>query len=125
MRLLLLAALLLAALTGCGYRTSTEFERSPTAPTGSVRTPIEEILITDGDVTDRDYAVVGDITVTISKVTYVDRDPTHDMIDMELVDVAHRVRADAVIFVRYGTVGQSFTSSGTLEGKGRAIKFVD
>ena len=33
--------------------------------------------------------------------------------------------ADAVIFVRYGTVGVSFMSWGSLNGKGRAIVFLD
>jgi uncharacterized protein YbjQ (UPF0145 family) len=44
-------------------------------------------------------------------------------VDAKLRKEAVKLGADAVVLVRYGTVGIGMTSWGVLHGEGRAIKF--
>lgn len=45
------------------------------------------------------------------------------MVDQKLREQAYELGADAVVLARYGTVGVSFMSWGSLDGKGRAVQF--
>lgn len=81
------------------------------------------ILVMEGDITDRTYTVLGDIKVTVNKTTIFNKDPSPALVDEELREKAAKMGADAVILVRYGTVGVSMMSWGSLDGQGRAIKF--
>lgn len=81
------------------------------------------ITVTENDITDRPYDVVGDIKVTVNKTTIFNKDPTHEQVDDKLRDEAAKVGANAVILVRYGTVGIGLVSWGSLDGQGRAVKF--
>ena len=83
------------------------------------------ILVTEEDILDREYTSLGDIEVSVSKTTIFNKDPSNEKIDEELKREAAKLGADAVILVRYGTVGVSAFSWGKLDGKGRAIKFVE
>lgn len=83
----------------------------------------EQVLLTDGDISDRPYTVLGDISVTVNKTTVFHSDPTKDMVNEKLKVEAAKLGADAVIHVRYGTVGISMMSWGSLDGKGRAVQF--
>lgn len=82
------------------------------------------ILITKEDITDRKYEVIGDITATVNKTTLFHPCPTEHSVNQKLKEKAAEIGADAVMLVRYGEVGVSFWSYGSLEGKGRAIKFI-
>lgn len=84
-----------------------------------------DILLTANDLLDRKYETIGDIEVTVNKTTIFNADPTREMVDMKLREEAARLNADAVILVRYGTVGIGLMSWGSLEGKGRAVKFAN
>lgn len=88
------------------------------------KTP-SQILVTASDITNRKYRVIGDIDVTVNKTTLFHADPTRELVNKELQEKAAEMGADAVILVRYGTVGVSFMSWGSLDGKGRAVAFVD
>ena len=90
-------------------------DRTPTNPTN--------VVITKDDITDRPYEVIGDIKVTVSKTIIFNADPTPAMVDGRLKEKAGELGADAVILVRYGSVGVSFTSWGSLNGQGRAVFF--
>ena len=81
------------------------------------------ILIVEGDVTDRGYVSLGDISVNVNKTTLFHADPTKEAVNAKLQEEAAKLGADAVIFVRYGTIGVSLMSWGSLDGKGRAIAF--
>lgn len=83
------------------------------------------ILITDEDISDREYKIIGDIEVTVRKTTIFNKDPTPEMVEDKLRLKAAELGADAVILVRYGDVGVSLISWGALNGKGRAIQFVE
>ena len=83
------------------------------------------IVVTEADITDHKYKVLGDIEVTVNKTTIFNEDPTREQVNEKLKEEAAKLGADAVILVRYGTVGISLLSWGSLNGKGRAIVFVD
>lgn len=121
----LLGVLALSGASGCSTWTTSSVD------TGAVATPAEatqpkrpeQIHITEGDYPNLKYTALGDITVTVNKTTLFHPDPTRYMVDRKLREEAAKLGADAVIFVRYGSVGVSLMSYGSLEGKGRAIKF--
>ena len=83
-----------------------------------------KIILTKDDITDRKYEVIGDIKATVSKTTIFNSDPTPEKVDEELREEAAELGADAVILIRYGSVGVSVFSWGSLSGQGRAIYFV-
>lgn len=89
-----------------------------------VKTDPAAIIVTKEDITDRKYQSLGDIKVTVNKTTLFHDDPTPALVDKELREEAAKLGADAVVLVRYGTVGVSFMSWGSLDGQGRAVKFV-
>ena len=84
-----------------------------------------DIVLTENDITDRKYETLADLEVTVNKTTIFHPDPTRELVAEKLKEEAAKLNADAVILVRYGTVGVSFFSWGSLDGKGRAIKFTN
>ena len=62
--------------------------------------------------------------MTVNKTTIFNADPTPEMVNEKLREKAADMGADAVVLVRYGKGGISALSWGSLEGKGRAVKFV-
>jgi hypothetical protein len=81
------------------------------------------IFLTENDITDRPYKVLGDLEVTVRKTTILNKDPTRADVDARLRKEATKLGADAVVLIRYGTVGIGMTSWGVLHGQGRAVKF--
>ena len=82
------------------------------------------IIITKDDITDRPYEVIKDLKLGYNKTTLFHDDPTPAHVNALLKHQAAILGADAVIHVRYGTVGIGLASWGKLEGSGRAIKFI-
>ena len=121
-------------VAGCGSTWSTsnvqksgydpKVNASVTAPVRAP-TPAAEILVTEGDITDRKYRVLGDINVNVNKTTIFNADPTRADVDAKLREEAYKLRADAVVLVRYGSVGIGLMSWGSLDGKGRAVVYED
>jgi len=114
---------LLAALSACADGWSTSNVAPQAAAAGRAPTPVEKIQIIEGDVTDKPYKSLGDVSVTVNKVMIFNADPTRQMVDQRLRTEAAKLGADAVVQVRYGTVGMSMVSWGSLDGKGRAIAY--
>jgi uncharacterized protein YbjQ (UPF0145 family) len=85
----------------------------------------QDIFITEKDIGERKYKVLGNIEVTVNKTTIFHKDPTREMVNEKLRKEASKLGADAVILVRYGTVGMSMMSYGALNGRGRAIVYLD
>ncbi len=79
--------------------------------------------MTENDITDRRYVSLGDVSAEVAKWTIFDKDPTREQVDTALRAQAAKLGADAVVLVRYGTVGITFGSWGALDGKGRAVQF--
>lgn len=124
----LLFALGSLLLTGCGTRSSSSVQpvtgvtSNPPAVRPAVKTAAA-VLITENDITDRPYQSLGDISVTVSKWTIFDADPTQAKVAEALKEKAAGMGADAVILTRYGTVGIGAFTWGKMEGKGRAVVF--
>jgi len=118
------AAILL--LSGCAtWSTSSVDNNESSAIAGGETKSPQSIIITESDIVDKKYKLLGDIEVTVNKTTIFHDDPTREMVNSELQEEAAKLGADAVTFVRYGTVGMSPLSWGSLNGKGRAIVFID
>lgn len=123
-----LATLAAAFLSGCATWSTSNVDSSgadvKVTTEQSQKKNSSDVLLTDGDMPGRKYASVGDVTVTVNKTTIFHPDPTREMVNEKLREKGAELGADAVIFVRYGNGGISFVSWGSLEGKGRAIKFL-
>ena len=117
-----------ALLTGCATWSTSSVSNTPAATTANAKPEVKklpaQVTITDTDVVDRKYESLGDISVTVNKTTAFHPNPTPELVNEKLREKAAEMGADAVVLVRYGSVGISLMSWGSLEGKGRAIKFV-
>ena len=123
---IILTALLAASLTGCAtWSTSSVDSKSvDTAVSTQVKKTLpSSVVITDKDIPARKYQSLGDIPAAVNKTTIFNADPTQEMVNEKLREMASELGADAVILVRYGNGGMSLMSWGSLEGKGRAVKF--
>lgn len=119
-------AMLVIGVAACGTRTSTSVEPVAGATQATAKPmpkPASEVIVTENDITDRPYVSLGDISVTVSKWTIFDKDPTQAMVAAALQQKAAEMGADAVVLARYGTVGIGAFSWGEMEGKGRAVVF--
>jgi hypothetical protein len=114
---------MMITLGACADGWSTSQVSPQAAAAGRAPTPVDQIQIMEGDVTDRPYKSLGDVSVTVNKTTLFNADPTREMVNQRLRTQAAKLGADAVIQVRYGTVGISALSWGSLDGKGRAIAY--
>ena len=124
----LAAALLLG---GCSSYSSANVKpaaASAEAPaTAAATSPTDPaaIIVTEEDITDRPYETLGEIEVTVNKTTIFNADPTPELVNERLREEAAKLGADAVVLARYGTVGVSLMSWGSLDGRGRAVRFVE
>ena len=114
-------------LSGCGtYSTSSVKPVAGDAPGTMAKVAAKDsakVIVTENDITDRPYRSLGDISVTVRKLTIFDSDPTKEKVADALREKAASMGADAVILARYGTVGIGFTSWGVMDGNGRAVVF--
>ena len=122
------AAVLCLLLAACGTRSTTSVTppagATPMAPVpAAVGKNPSTIPVLETDIKDRKYHALGDISATVSKNTIFDADPTPAKVNEALQRRAAEMGADAVILVRYGTVGIGLFTWGQLEGNGRAIAF--
>lgn len=115
----------LFVLSACGTYSSSSVKPASATSISDTKNKKQksEIILTEGDITDRPYKSLGDISVTVRKVTIFDKDPTQASVADALKERAAEMGADAVILVRYGTVGVSLLSWGEMDGNGRAIIF--
>ena len=139
----LFLALLLPLAAGCATWSSSEVQPAdakapaatneprpevgaapPPVKTGLAPTDPARVAITEADITDRPYRTLAELAVTVNKSTIFHPDPTKELVAEKLREEAAKLGADAVVLVRYGTVGVSLMSWGSLDGKGRAVAFV-
>jgi hypothetical protein len=119
-----------ALLAGCAETWSSANLKPATNAAGAQQesrspTVAENIVLTEGDITDRSYKAIGELEVTVNKTTLFNKDPTREMVAAKLREEAAKIGADAVILVRYGSLGISFMSWGSLDGRGRAVVFTE
>lgn len=113
----------LALFSGCATWNTSEIANVRPAVQKLAVTEAKDVILTEGDIVDKKYIVLGDISVTVNKTTIFHPDPTKEMVNVKLKEEAAKLGADAVTQIRYGTVGISMMSWGSLDGKGRAIQF--
>lgn len=127
LKISLISLMLAISVTGCAtWSTSNVDLQGATAgqTTTAAKTPVNAIVVSDADIVGRKYESLGDVTVNVNKTTVFHPNPTQELVNERLKEKAHELGADAVILVRYGQGGISLLSWGSLEGKGRAIRFV-
>lgn len=78
-----------------------------------------------GDVTDRPYTVVGQITAGVRKATVFSKSSSPEKIYRELWERGEKMHADAVIHASFGKSHISAMSWGQTTATGTAIKFND
>ena len=83
----------------------------------------DAVILTEEDIVDRPYQILQDIDVTVAKPNVFADDPTRADVDRELKKKAAEMGADAVILVRYGTLGMGLFNWGEIKGRGRAVVF--
>jgi hypothetical protein len=111
-------------LGGCATWSTSQMEEAKGAPAAArPAKSAADVIVSESDISNRTYTVIGDISVTVNKTTIFHPDPTRELVNEELRKEAAARGADAVVLVRYGTVGISLLSWGSLEGKGRAVSF--
>ncbi len=110
---LCVVSLMLFVLGACG---------TPPKDARPAKSP-DQVILTDGDITDRPYEVLKDIDVTVSKPNIFADDPTQAQVAAELKKKAAEMGADAVVFVRYGALGMGMFNWGEMKGRGRAVVF--
>lgn len=121
----IIAISLCLAITGCATWSTSSVDRSASdAKATVVPTLPDRIRLTDADIVDKKYQSLGDISVTVNKTTIFHPNPTQELVNVQLREKAAALGADAVILIRYGSGGMSLMSWGSLEGKGRAVKFL-
>ena len=86
-------------------------------------TPPSTVIITEGDISDKKYNVIGKISVKLSKWTALSPDPTREDANNKLREEAAKKGANAVIFIRYSGPKITLTSWGVLEANGEAVRF--
>ena len=119
-------AALCLSLAACGRYTLTSVEAPPGKALATelpLRRAPQQIIVTENDINDRPYTALGDVSVTVRKITLFDNDPTRADVSYALQQKAAKMGADAVVFARYGALGFGAVSPGELEGNGRAIIF--
>ena len=77
------------------------------------------------DITDRPYAVVGEVKAKVRKGTIFSKDPSQQKIYNELWERGQKLGADAVIKAQYGDAHVTAFSWGSSTATGTAIKFTD
>ncbi len=117
----ILAVAVSALLSACATWSTSSVDRKDQSVAVKPTDPAK-ITLSEGD-SNRKYTSLGDISVTVNKTTVFNRDPTREDVNQKLKEKAAELGADAVIHVRYGEGGVSLMSWGSLEGKGRAIKY--
>ena len=86
-------------------------------------TPPSTVIITEGDISDKKYNVIGKISVKLSKWTALSPDHTREDANNKLREEAAKKGANAVIFIRYSGPKITLTSWGVLEANGEAVRF--
>lgn len=129
MRKLIILSMAALFLSGCATWSDSQATKDgkPVVieTTGVEQVKPEDVELFEGDVKDRKYTVLAELNAVVRKTTIFNADPTREMVAEKLKEEAATLGADAVIQVRYGSVGVSMLSWGALEGKGRAIKYVE
>ncbi|WP_310476306.1 heavy metal-binding domain-containing protein [Sandarakinorhabdus sp.] len=76
-----------------------------------------------GDISDRPYDVVGEVTAGVRKATIFSKEASQTKVYKELWERAEKLGADAVINAKYGDSHVTAMSWGKTNATGTAVKF--
>ena len=93
------------------------------APVAIKAAELGSVPVIAGDISDRPYTVVGEITAGVRKATVFSKAASQDKIYRELWERAQKLGADAVVHASYGESHISAMSWGQTTATGIAIKF--
>ncbi|KRA81630.1 hypothetical protein [Altererythrobacter sp. Root672] len=83
-----------------------------------------DVPVTAGDITDRPYRVVGEITAEVRRATVFSKNASEAKVYRELWERAEKLGADAVVNASYGDARVVALSWGSRRATGQAIKFL-
>jgi len=86
------------------------------------RTPMDKILISELDILDRPYVLIGDVSVS-EKSLIPFKSPDKASAELKLREEAFKLKADAVIFVIFSNSEKSWLGTQTIDAYGKAIRF--
>lgn len=83
-----------------------------------------EVPVTEGDITDRPYRVVAEVSKEVRRATVFSRNASNDKVYRELWEEAQEHGADAVVNARMGDGRVTALSWGSRRATGQAIRFL-
>ena len=96
----------------------------PAAPTTYAELIRARPPVTDSDINDRPYRIVGEVRAEVRKATIFSRAPSRDKVFRELWERAVRLGADAVVNARAAGARVTALSWGSRRSIGQAVKFL-
>jgi len=114
--------LIVATLSGCSaYRTSSSIsaEHPETPLPASTR-----VLVRESGLPDKKYKEIGEIDVSVKKLTIFHADPTKEQANEVLRETARSIGADAVINVKYDS-GMGLFTWGYMDAEGLCVKLLE
>ena len=82
------------------------------------------VPVTDADITDRPYRVVGELNGNIRRATAFSKNPSREKVYRELWERGQKLGADAVVKAEFGQARVTAFSWGAREARGLAVKFL-
>lgn len=111
-------ATLVALSSGCAsYRVSSSLDGKPLGTS----TSLAPVQIFEGQPEGKKFTRIGQVDVSIKKLTIFHSDPTRDMANAALTEKARSMGANAIINVNYVT-GVGLTTWGYIDAMGMGVK---
>ena len=118
---LLVLVIGIATTSGCAtYRTDSNIKSEPASAIDTAT----HVIISEGDLPDRKYKVIGPIEVSVKKLTVFHKDPTKEQANEALIEKARVIGANAVINITYKS-GVGFATWGYMDAKGTGVKITE
>lgn len=119
------SALALAVLLFAAVGASAQ-DAAPPAPVATTYAAVmaQEVPVTTGDITDRPYRVVAEVSKEVRRATLFSKNASDEKVYRELWEEAQEHDADAVIHANMGDARVTALSWGSRKATGQAIKFL-
>lgn len=96
--------------------------KAPAIESSEKQTPANRIIVTELDILDRPYTILGDVATRYSPLLPYSSIDKADVV-IKLREEAAKMGADAVIYVMYTEQKSTLLSPASMEAKGKAVKF--
>ena len=122
-RLLTITAIVAANVAVASWAQNSGAGEAP-APTSYAELVRARPPVTDADITDRPYRILGEVRAEVRKATIFSGSPSRSKVFRELWERAVRLGADAVVNARAGGARVTGMSWGSRRSIGQAVKFL-